>query len=163
MSSKDGTYDVVVSRTFDAPRDRVWQAWSDPDLVRTWWGPRGFTAPTCRMDFREGGTTLVSMRSAEGYELFNTWTYGAIEPMERIEFVNGFADADGNKVAPSDLGLPPAIPADVPHVVTLRAIDDGTTELTVREFGYPNAQIAEVSKAGMEECIDKMVESLGSP
>ena len=66
MSNRDRTHDVVVTRTMDAPRERVWQAWSDPDLVMTWWGPRGFTAPVCRMDFREGGTTLVSMRSDEG-------------------------------------------------------------------------------------------------
>jgi uncharacterized protein YndB with AHSA1/START domain len=163
VSSQDGTHDVVVTRTLEAPRERVWQAWSDPDLVMTWWGPRGFTSPTCRMDFREGGTTIVSMRSDEGWELFNTWTYRSIEPMDRIEFVQGFADADGNEVSPSDLGLPPAIPEAVRHVVTLRALDDRTTELTVREFGYPSPQIVEVSKAGMEECIDKMAESIGSP
>jgi uncharacterized protein YndB with AHSA1/START domain len=157
---RDETYDVVVTRTFDAPKERVWRAWSDPDQVMTWWGPHGFTSPMCRMDFREGGTTLVCMRSEQGVELYNTWTYRSIEPMARIEFVQGFADEGGNRVAPADLGLPPMIPDEVPHVVTLRAIDDTTTELTVHEFGYPNEQIVGVSRAGMEQCLDKMATSL---
>jgi uncharacterized protein YndB with AHSA1/START domain len=138
----------------------VWRAWSDPDKVMTWWGPQGFTSPMCRMDFREGGTTLVCMRSEQGVELYNSWTYRSIDPMDRIEFVNGFADADGNPVGPAELGLPPQIPAQVPHVVTFKAIDDDTTQLTVHEYGYPDAQIVEVSKAGMEQCLDKMAASL---
>lgn len=154
------SFDVVVTRTFDAPRERVWRAWSDADEVMKWWGPQGFTSPTCRMDFREGGTTLVCMRSDQGFELYNTWTYRSIEPMDRIEFDNGFADEKGTRVAPAQLGLPPGVPEEVRHVVTLVAIDDRTTELTVHEFGYPNAQIVEVSKNGMEQCLDKMASSL---
>jgi uncharacterized protein YndB with AHSA1/START domain len=107
-----------------------------------------------------GWYDLVSMRSVEGWELFNTWTYRSIEPMERIEFVHGFADEHGNKVAPAEIGLPPAIPADVPHVVTLRSIDEATTELMVHEFGYRDAQIVELSRVGMEQCLDKMEVSL---
>jgi uncharacterized protein YndB with AHSA1/START domain len=160
MASQEGSHDVVVTRTFDAPQEAVWRSWSEPDDVMTWWGPQGFTSPMCRMDFREGGTTLVCMRSAEGAELYNTWTYRSIEPMTRIEFVQGFADENGNRVAPIDLGLPPAIPHEVPHVVTLRAIDDATTELTVHEFGYPNEQIVEVSRTGMEQCLERMATSL---
>ena len=160
MTSGTDSYDMVLTRTFDAPKERVWRAWSDADEVMKWWGPQGFTSPMCRMDFREGGTTLVSMRSEQGGELFNTWTYRSIEPMDRIEFVHGFADELGNKVAPAEIGLPPAIPAEVPHVVTLRSIDERTTELTVHEFGYPDAQIVEMSRTGMEQCLDKMEASL---
>jgi uncharacterized protein YndB with AHSA1/START domain len=160
MASRSETHDMIVTRTFDAPQERVWRAWSDPDEVMRWWGPHGFTSPTCRMDFREGGTTLVCMRSDQGWELYNTWTYRSIEPMARIDFVQGFADADGNRLAPTEVGLPAGIPEEVPHVVTLSAIDDATTELTVREFGYPDAQTVEISRAGMEQCLDKMATNL---
>lgn len=160
MSNEEQTHDVIVTRTLDAPRERVWQAWSDPNDVTTWWGPQGFTSPMCRMDFREGGTTLVCMRSEQGWELYNTWSYRSIEPPARIEFVQGFADEHGNSVAPADLGLPPGIPEVVRHVVSLVAGDDDTTELTVHEYGYPNEEIAEVSRAGMEQCIDKMASRL---
>jgi uncharacterized protein YndB with AHSA1/START domain len=162
MSNDSSTHDMIATRRFDAPLERVWQAWSDPDDVKRWWGPEGFTAPLCRMDFREGGTTLVSMRSGEGWELFNTWTYRSIRPMERIEFVNRFADADGNQVSPADLGLPPTIPDEVPHEVSFSRVDDATTEVTVHEFGYPDAQSAEMSKAGMEQCLDKMASLVAS-
>ena len=159
MSTEDTTHDVVVTRTFDVPLDRVWRAWSDPELVTRWWGPQGFSSPMCRMDFRVGGTTLVCMRSDQGWELYNTWTYRSIEPMERIEFVQGFADKDGTPMTPAELGLPPGIPEDVRHEVRLSPIEDDTTELTVHEFGYPNAEIVEVSRAGMEQCLDKMAAS----
>ncbi len=163
MSEETKALDMIVTRTFDAPLERVWRAWSDPDEVMRWWGPEGFTSPMCRMDFREGGTTLVCMRSDQGWELFNTWTYRSIVPMERIEFVHGFADADGNPIAPTKLGLPPSIPDEVLHVVTFSAIDGTRTELTVREHGYPDAEIVEIPRAGMEQCLDKMEKSVATP
>ena len=45
---------MVVTRVFDAPRELVWKAWTDPKYVMQWWGPKGFTAPFCEIDFRVG-------------------------------------------------------------------------------------------------------------
>jgi uncharacterized protein YndB with AHSA1/START domain len=101
--------DLVVTRVFDAPFESMWRAWSDPEYVMRWWGPVGFTSPLARMDFREGGTSLVCMRSPEGQDLYNTWTYRKISPLERIEFIQRFADEDGKEVDPVDMGLPPDI------------------------------------------------------
>ena len=151
-----GTFDVVVTRVFEAPVEQVWRAWSDPEHVKRWWGPSGFTSPLTRMDFREGGTSLVCMRSAEGWDLYNTWTYQKIEPMRRIEFVQRFADENGNTIDPAEVGLPPDIPREVPHVVTFEATGDGETQMTVTEYGYPSAQIVQVSRTGVEQCLDKM-------
>ena len=84
------TYNVVVTRVFDASIQEVWSAWSDPDYVRQWWGPTGFTCPLAEMDFREGGTSLVCMRAPQefgGQEMYNTWTYHQIDPKKRIEFL----------------------------------------------------------------------------
>jgi hypothetical protein len=67
----------------------------------------------------------------------DVWVHRALD---RIEFVQGFADEDGNRVSPAQLGLPPGIPEEVRNVVSLSAIDEITTELTVREYGYPNAR-----------------------
>jgi uncharacterized protein YndB with AHSA1/START domain len=148
MQGEHGVHEVVVTRRLEASRERVWRAWSDPEEVRRWWGPQGFSSPICRMDFREGGTTLVSMRSEQGFEIHNTWTYDSIQPTSRIEFVQRFADADGNAMAPADLGMPPGIPDEVPHVVTLRPIAESATELTVHEFGYADEQTAALSRPG---------------
>jgi uncharacterized protein YndB with AHSA1/START domain len=111
------------------------------------------------MDVREGGTSLVCMRApAEfgGQDLYNTWTYTEVVPGERLAFVQAFTDANRTPLDPTALGLPPAIPAQVPHVVTFRALARGRTEVTVRESGYASLDIVEVSRSGMAECLDKM-------
>jgi uncharacterized protein YndB with AHSA1/START domain len=151
--------DLSVTRTFDAPLELVWKAWTDPEHVMRWWGPTGFTSPTCEMDFREGGTTLVCMRSPQGQDLYNTWSYRKIDPMERIEFIQNFADQDGKRIAPVEVGLPPEVPQDVRHVVTFTGVGESKTEMTVTEFGYTSDQIFDISKAGLEQCLDKMAAS----
>ena len=148
--------DLVVTRVFDAPLKQVWKSWTDPELVTHWWGPTGFTSPVARIDFREGGTSLVCMRSPEGQDLYNTWTYRKIVPMERIEFVQRFSDKDGRTLEPAEIGLPPDIPREVPHVVTFEARGDNKTEMTVTEYGYTSDQVVDISRAGLEQCLDKM-------
>src|SRR3977135_4472632 len=61
---------MVVTRVFDAPRALVWKAWTDPKYVMQWWGPKGFTAPFCEMDFRVGGKFLCCMRTPDGQEFW---------------------------------------------------------------------------------------------
>ena len=152
----DTASNVAVTRTFDVPVDQVWKAWVDPEYVMQWWGPDGFTSPLARIDFREGGTSLVSMRSPEGQDLYNTWTYGRIVAHQRIEFVLRFTDQAGKPLDPHALGMPPGIPEAVPHVVTFAAVDGSTTEMTVTEYGYASEQVAEVSRMGLEQSLDKM-------
>ena len=136
------------------------RAWSDPDQVMRWWG-RGLHIALCRMDFREGGTTLVCMRSDQGWEVYNTWTYSSIEPMERIEFVQRFADWTAT---PSLQRISACLLRSRSRCGTLSItpLDGTTTELIVHEFGYPDPQTAAVSRAGMEECLDKMAQRRGT-
>jgi uncharacterized protein YndB with AHSA1/START domain len=150
------TTDLVVVRLIDAPVEAVWNAWSDPDLVRQWWGPDGFTCSVANLAFHEGGTTLVCMSSPEYGEMCNTWTYRRIVPMQRIEFDSRFADAEGNAVAPAALGMPPEVPDPVPHVVTLQPDGDRRTKLTVTERGYVEGPALDMSKLGQEQCMDKL-------
>jgi uncharacterized protein YndB with AHSA1/START domain len=159
MSAEPEKYNMVVTRVFDASVEHVWKAWSDSELVMRWWGPSGFTAPIARMNFREGGTSLVCMRAPKefgGQDLYNTWTYQKIVPTQEIEFIQNFADKEGYKVAPAELGLPSEIPFEVRHVITFKALGEKMTELTVTEFGYPSEQIVEISRMGMNQCLDKM-------
>jgi uncharacterized protein YndB with AHSA1/START domain len=145
---------MVLTRVFDAPLEQVWEAWSDPGLVMRWWG-----APVARMDFREGGTSLVCMRAPQefgGQDLYNSWTYQKIAPRQRIEFVQHFTDPAGHPIHPTEVGLPAEIPFEVPHVITFKVLSDEKTEVTVTEFGYPAKQIVEISRAGMDQCLDKM-------
>ncbi len=156
------TKDLVVTRTFDAPLALVWNAWSDPEHVMRWWGPMGFTSPSAKIDFREGGISLVCMRAPVEYggqDMYNTWTYKKIVPMERIEFVLNFADKDSNKLDPAKLPMPPGVPKDVFHVITFKTLGDNKTEMTVTEYGYTSTQAHDLSKLGLEQCLDKMAAS----
>lgn len=159
-SAQDAKKDLVVTRTFDAPVEKVFKAWSDPAYVKQWWQPNGFTTPIANMDFREGGKSLLCMRSPDGHDMYNTWNYSKIVPNERIEFVLNFTDKDGNKLEPAKIGMPPGIPADVQHVITFKAVGDNRTEMTVTEYGYGSDEIVRMSKAGLDQCLDKMAVAL---
>lgn len=158
--------DRVVTRTFDAVIDRVWRAWSDGEEVKRWWGPTGFTCPVAQMDFREGGTSLVCMRAPTafgGQDMYNTWAYTKIAPKERIEFILDWADGEGNRVDPVTMGLPPTMPRDVRHVITFKALSCNKTELIVTGYGYTSDQHFDLSRAGLEQCLDKMAVSFVHP
>jgi uncharacterized protein YndB with AHSA1/START domain len=153
------THDFTTTRIFDAPLKEVWKAWYDPDLVKQWWGPVGFTGTVADMDFREGGTSLVGMRAPAdfgGQEMFNTWKYTKIVPQERIEYILAFTDEAGNAFDPAEAGLLAGIPREVRNVNIFKDLGGGRTELTVSEYGYGSAQAANFSKLGLEQCLDKM-------
>jgi len=159
MSTEPEKRNVIVTRVFDAPIEQVWKAWGDPGYVMQGWGPTGFTCPLAEMDFREGGTSLVCMRAPKefgGQDMYNTWTYKRILPMQRIEYILNFTDKEGNAFDPAVMGMPPGIPKDVPHVITFKVVGDHQTEMTVTEYGYTSDQAHDLSKAGLEQCLDKM-------
>lgn len=151
--------DLVVTRIFDAPLERVWKAWTDPEQVMRWWGPNGFTAPVAKIDFREGGTSLVCMRSPEYGDQYSTWQYEKIVPMERIEYIHNLADKDGNKVDPVKLGMPPDFPQDLRNTITFKAVGNNKTEITVTEYDWTVGHMTEMAEMGLEQCFDKMAAS----
>src|SRR3979411_561751 len=69
---------MVVTRVFDAPRELVWKAWTDPKYVMQWWGPKGFSCPACEIDFRVGGKFRFCMRMPDGQEGWNGGAYHEI-------------------------------------------------------------------------------------
>ncbi len=123
-------------------------------------GAGGLYRAGCQIDFREGGMSLVCMRSPEGQDFYNTWEYRKIMPIELIEFIQNFADKDGKKADPVVYGLPPDFPKDVRTTVTFKARGDNKTEITVTEYDYSSDQMLDLSRAGLEQCLDKMAESL---
>jgi uncharacterized protein YndB with AHSA1/START domain len=150
---------VEVTRVLDAPVEQVWKAWSEPAYVMQWWGPAGFTSPSAELDFREGGTSLVCMRApAEfgGQDMYNTWTYRKIEPYRYIEFILHFSDPHKNPLDPAQMGMEPGIPNGVRHVITFTPTADNRTEMTITEYGYTTQQAHDLSKMGLEQCLDKM-------
>jgi len=150
---------VKVSRVFNASVEKVWKVWTDPDLVMQWWGPDRFTCPVAKIDFREGGISLVSMLAPKefgGQETFSIWTYTKIIPLERIEFIQNLADKNGNKQKPVSLGMPDDFPEDVFTVVTFKDLGKDKTEMTVIEYA-DFGQTSHFAQLGLEQCMDKMV------
>ena len=157
--------DLVMTRVFDAGIEQVWKAWVDPSDVMRWWGPTGCTCPMAQIDFREGGVSLVSMHPPKEFgdqDLYSTWAYRKIAPMERIEYIHNLADKDGHKIDPTSLGMPPDFPRDQRHTILFKALGANKTELTVTEHDWPVGQMMEMSRMGMEQCLDKMAAIFGS-
>jgi uncharacterized protein YndB with AHSA1/START domain len=153
--------DVVVTRLFDAPVERVWKAFTEDAEVMKWWGPQGFTSPAAKMDVRPGGTSLVCMRSPQGQDMWMTWTYTKVEPMQRLEYIQNLSDERGNRIDPSAVGMGPEFPRDVATVVTLKP-RGGKTEMRIVEDTTTSELMHEMSRLGLEQCMDKMAASLAS-
>jgi uncharacterized protein YndB with AHSA1/START domain len=152
------TKNLIVTRVFDAPVELVWKAWTDPQHVMRWWGPNYFTSPSCEMDFREGGTTIVCMRAPQefgGQDMYSTWAYKKIVPLQRIEYIHNLSDKDGRKIDPTSLGLRADFPQDVRTVITFKAMGD-KTEMTIAQYGFPEGQMFEMAEAGLNQSLDKM-------
>jgi uncharacterized protein YndB with AHSA1/START domain len=81
--------EIVLARLFDAPRERVWQAWTDPQHVPQWWGPIGFTTTTHHMDVRPGGAWRLVMHGPDGRDYENLITYREVVAPERLTYKHG--------------------------------------------------------------------------
>ena len=121
---------MVVTRVFDAPRELVWKAWTDPKYVMQWWGPKGFTCPSCTMDFRVGGKFHICMKSPDGQEFWNGGEYHEIVPIEKIVSSMYFADSKGNKVEAAEYGIEHTAIEDAYDTTLFEDLGNGTTKLT---------------------------------
>lgn len=113
---------LTVRRTFDAPRERVWDAWTDPDRVDQWWGPDGFTTTTGEMDVQPGGVWAFEMVGPDGEVYPNRIVYDEVQRPERLTYAHG---------SPED-------PEQFEVTVSLEEAAGGGTELTM-EMRFPSA------------------------
>ena len=151
--------ELTITRIFDAPREIVWRAWTDPESLKKWWGPKDYTSPVCEIDLREGGKYFFSMRSPEGKDFYSTGTCREIVPPERIVCTDSFADEQGNVVPASHYGMDSDFPLELLVTVTLEEMD-GKTKMTLRHIGMPAGEMSELTQAGWNESFDKLAESL---
>ena len=149
---------MVVTRVFDAPRELVWKAWTDPNYVVQWWGPKGFTAPLCKMDFRVGGKFLCCMRSPERQEFWNSGEYHEIVLHEKIVSSMYFSDPEGNKLEPAQYGIEHEAVDGAYDVITFQDLGNGQTKLTF--IGNETTESATKSGQleGMNQIFDKFAE-----
>jgi uncharacterized protein YndB with AHSA1/START domain len=150
--------ELLITRVFDAPREQVWKAWTDPEHFKKWWGPEHFTAPVSEIDLRVGGTYFNCMRSPDGQDYYTTGVYREIVPLERIVYTDSFADKNGNAVPPSDYGMDD-LPMEMEVTVTFEE-QDGKTKMTLRHVGFPAGEHSEMAEAGWNGSFDKLAASL---
>lgn len=147
---------MVVTRIFDAPRELVWKAWTEPKYVMQWWGPKGFTSLVCKIDFRVGGKFLCCMRTPDGQEFWNAGEYHEIVPYEKIVSSMYFSDSEGNKVNPEQYGIEHEAIEGAYDVVLFEDLGNGQTKLTF--IGNESMESATESGQveGWKEILDKI-------
>jgi len=151
--------ELVITRVLNAPRERIWRAWTEPERVKLWWGPMYFTSPLCQIDLRAGGKYLYCMRGPDGRDYWSTGVYREIVPPERIVCTDCFADEKGNVVPATYYGLGDNYPLEMLVIVSLRARGD-KTEFTLRHIGIPHGADRDNARQGWSESLDKLAEVL---
>jgi len=151
--------ELVITRVFDAPRELVWRAWTDPEHFRHWWGPKEYTCPSCTIDLRPGGAWHAAMRGPDGKDLWSKGIYKEIVEPERIVSTDFFSNEAGEHVDPAEYGLPPEFPAEM--LVTLTFEDlGGKTRLTVHQ-SMPAAMAKQMGAyEGWNQSLDKLADHL---
>lgn len=151
--------DVTIERIFDAPRALVWKAWTDPEHLMRWWGPKDFTSPACTLDLRVGGRYLFCMQAPDGQNYWSTGTFNEIIPLKRLVWTDSFADEQGNVVPGSYYGMGDDFPLEM--LVTITFEDhDGKTKLTLHHAGLPAGEMADMTGVGWSQSFDKLAASL---
>lgn len=160
----DKQQDITIEREFEAPRELVWKAWTEPAIIKKWWGPKDFTAPEIHVDLRVGGKYIYCMHGPKGSEfdmdLWSSGIYKEIVPMKKLVVTDYFSDEHGNKVDPVAFGMSPDFPKEADVIVTFADVGE-STKLTIR---YPKPktekQFEAMKKSGMNEgwnqSLDKM-------
>jgi uncharacterized protein YndB with AHSA1/START domain len=132
--------EIIVTRVFDAPRERVWRAWTEPAELARWWGKRGWTTPpdSVTMDVRPGGEfSLLSVSDEDGSEMRVDTTYREIVPPERLTFGEA--------------------------TVTLTDLGGGRTEMIFRTTTEMTDEIRRRAAGGLASAFDRLAEQLRTP
>ncbi len=154
--------DLVVKRIIDAPIEMVWTAWTEPEHVMRWWGPKYYISPSAKIDLRVGGKFVFCMRAPAdqgGQDTYTAGVYKKIVPMKLLEFTQGLSDKDGNRIDPAQIGMPPDFPAEIRTEIVFTPKGQ-MTELTITEYDWPVSQMFVYSYAGMQQSIDKLADGL---
>src|SRR5258705_1024303 len=141
--------EIIMTRVFDAPRRLVFDAFSKPELLKRWFGPRGWSLVVCEVDFKVGGGFRFGLRVPDGKQMGMRGVYREITPPERSVHMESFDDYPGES-----------------QVTAVFVEQEGKTTLAATVL-YPSREVRDaVIKSGMEhgaaESYDKLAELLAS-
>lgn len=143
-------YDFTIEREFPTPRDRVWQAITNPEQIRRWWGPEGFTVSHCEMDIRKGGVHRVDMRGPDGTTVPHEGVIEEVVEPERL-VIRSPAPQDDEEVQQPE----------VRTTITLEAHGDKTELTIVAEVITATPEMSDRLE-GMEPVWSESVDSLAT-
>lgn len=142
-----------ITRTFDAPRQAVWDAWTQPDQFKQWFMPAPYSVPSCEFDVRPGGKLRVDTQGPDGVIMPLVGVFQVVEEPAKLVTTNSPLDADGNKLF------------EVQHTVVLNEINGQTIlEITSEVLSAgPNAdQFLSGMEPGLQQAFDQLAEMLKS-
>ena len=147
MADAVSAQEITITRVLDAPRELVWKAWTEPEQLAQWWGPRGTSTPveSIAMDVRPGGTFRVTSVSDEGSEMTVAGVYREVVEPERLVFEEPAEDAWHEGAV---------------SVLTFTDLGDGRTEMVVHTTIQTTDEMRGVAQAGMASSFDRLAEHL---
>ena len=142
--------EVLITRTFNARRERVWEMWTTAEHLKQWWGPEGWSLPVCELDFRVGGTWFYCMEGPNDMTSCGRTTYLEIDAPTRLVHSDAFADAEGN--------LLDAFP--IAHI-SVQFLDEGDSTTVRSTVGYDSKEQRDtIVEMGMKAEIDQTLNRL---
>ena len=150
------TEELVIERVFDAPRERVFDVFTQPEHLQKWWGPKMVGISVTEFDARPGGKIFIGERAPSGAMVYIAGEVREIERPSRVVFGIHFADADRKRVAPpAGAGLPSNWADDIVSSVTFSA-EGRRTRVTIRTLSGFTAEWAKLARLGWGESLDKL-------
>ncbi len=143
----DSEFSLRLTRTFKAPREKVFRAWTVPEEIVKWWGPEGCSSPGAEIDLRAGGRYRIAMTTPEQKEIYSFGEYREVAPPEKLVFTWTWEG-------------PPEM-AGVETLITLEFAEKGDeTELTLTHERFPTQKDKENHEWGWNSCFDCLEKAL---
>jgi uncharacterized protein YndB with AHSA1/START domain len=142
-----------INRTFEAPRQAVWDAWTQPDQFKQWFMPAPFSIPSCELDVRPGGQIKVDTKSPDGSIMPLVGEFNTVEEPSKLVMTNAPLDDEGNKLF------------EVRHTIILGEADGKTTlDITAEVLSAgPNAEpFLKGMEPGLNQAFDQLATILAN-
>jgi uncharacterized protein YndB with AHSA1/START domain len=140
---------LIITRIFDAPRELVFKAWTDPRHLVHWMGPRGFKSTVLRSDLRVGGAYRFHMLGPAGDDHWTQGVFREIAEPERLVMAGSWADADGNPTTPETM-----------LTITFDEYEGNKTRLTLRQAIFESITARNEHQGGWNSSLDRLGEYL---
>lgn len=147
--------ELKIVRVFDAPVEKVWKYYTEPEFVKKWWGPEGFSAPSIKIDLRVGGKYIYAMHGPAGSEwdrdMYSAGVFKEIIPNKKLVMTDYFSDEDGNMIEPSSEGQDPNFPKENTWTALFEEVGNKTKLTTIYPLPEDEKQREAILKSGMKE------------